>query len=245
MLITNIVYWGDCLEIMSGLPAGSVDMICVDPPFGTTQSKWDKVIPYADFWKQHNRVIKDNGAIVVNAALPFAADLIVANRRYFKYEYIWAKNKSTNYLNAKKMPLRQHELLLVFYKNPPTYNPQKTQRHKPVNSYTKKPNRDHVYGALKYETVGGGQTDRYPTSIQKWSVVNNDSPEREHVNQKPLEMLRWLIRTYTNPGEIVLDSCLGSGSTAVAALQEGRHFVGIELDYEMCIKAITRIKRDC
>lgn len=240
---TNQLIWGDCLEVMDDIPDDSIDMILVDPPFGITVSKWDVVIPYAEFWKQHNRVIKERGAIVIIAAQPFASELIVSNKKHFKYDLIWMKNKSTGYLNAKKMPLRQHELILVFYKKTPTYNPQKTYGHKPVNSYTKKPRRDSIYRETKYANVGGGQTDRYPTSIQKFDVVNNDDPERKHVNQKPLEMLRWLIRTYTNPCDVVLDSCMGSGSTCVAALQEARQFIGIELDYAAYQGAVGRIKK--
>lgn len=243
MLTPNTLYWGDCLEVMQDIPDASVDMILVDPPYGQTQSKWDVIIPYVDFWKQHNRVIKDNGAIVVMAAQPFASHLILSNERRYKYDYVWAKNKSTNYLNAKKQPLRKHELILVFYKNQPTYNPQKTQGHKPVHAYNKKANSDTIYRSTGEVLRGGGQTDRYPTSILSFDKVNNDSADRIHANQKPLNLLRWLIRTYTNEGDLVLDSCMGSGSTVIAARQEGRQFIGIEADYEIYRGAVKRISR--
>lgn len=188
MIQPNSIICGDCLDILPNIPAGSIDLILTDPPYGNTNSVWDKVIPYADFWKQHNRVIKDNGAVVVCASQPFASHLIVSNEKYFRYDMIWIKNKSTNYLNAKKQPLRKHELILVFYKKSPTYNPQKTYGHKPVNTYTKKPAMDRVYRETKYATRGGGQTDRYPTTLLKFDVVNNDDPTRIHVNQKPLSL---------------------------------------------------------
>jgi DNA modification methylase len=241
--VMNSVYWGDCLEVLNELESETIDMILVDPPFGSTRSQWDKVIPIADFWKAHNRVIKPNGAVVVLAAQPFASHLLIGNSRYFKYELIWRKNKATGHLNAKKMPLRIHENILVFYKKPPVYHPQKTEGHKPANAYTTKPRQNRVYGNQKDVLKGGGHTDRYPTSVLDFDRLRNDSPDRIHVNQKPTDLCRYLIRTFTDPEDVVLDSCLGSGTTALAAMLENRYFIGIEKDPVIYKQAVERLAR--
>lgn len=220
-LVPNTLYWGDCIEVLRDLPEQSVDMILVDPPYGKTRADWDRIIPLDLFWSSHLRVIKDNGIIVITASQPFSSLLVSANLKYFRYDLIWKKNKTTGYLNAKKMPLRQHEDILIFYKKTPvTYNPQKTQGHKPVNTYTKPIYDGEIYGRQNQRVSGGGQTDRYPTSIISSSIVNNDSPDRIHASQKPVDLFSWLIRTYSNPNEIILDSCIGSGTTAIAVLRE-------------------------
>ena len=242
-MISNSILWADCLEVLPDIPDGSIDMILVDPPYGSTRAAWDQVLPMAEFWRQHMRVIKDNGAVIVTANQPFASHLIVSNERYFKYDLIWKKNKSTNFLNAKRMPLRCHEYVLVFYKKPPTYHPQKTFGHKPVNSHTKKPYGGDVYGNTNKTYKGGGQTDRHPLSIQSFPIVNNDSAERVHISQKPVELFAWLIRSYSNEGAVILDSCAGSCTTAIAAMQENRQFICIESDYDMYRKARDRVVR--
>lgn len=240
-MIPNSIIWGDCLQVMQDIPDKSIDMILVDPPYGSTQVGWDKIIPIDLFWEQHNRVIKDNGAVVITANQPFASQLIVGNIKHFKYDLIYAKNRSTGFLNAKKMPLRAHESILVFYRKPPVYNAQKTEGHPPVHNYTKQPNRDKIYRETKRVIVGGGQTDRYPRSIIKFNGVNNDSKDRINTAQKPVELFSWLIRTYSNEGDVVLDSCAGSCTTAVACVQENRQFICIESDHEMYLKAKQRV----
>jgi DNA modification methylase len=182
-------------------------------------------------WEQYNRIIKDNGAIILTAVKPFSAMLIMSNPKMYRYDLIWRKNKSTGFLNAKKMPLRQHEEILVFYKKTPTYNPQKTTGHKPVNAYyTQKSGTN--YGNSNINVTGGGQTDRYPTSVIDIKVMNNDDPDKFHPTQKPVELFEWLINTYTNENEIVLDNCMGSGTTAIACLNTNRKYIGFESDNE-------------
>lgn len=239
MIELNKIYNEECLgdkELETGMwriPDKSVDMILCDLPYGVTnQNKWDQIIPFEPLWEQYNRVIKDNGAIVLTAVKPFSAMLIMSNPKMYRYDIIWRKNKSTGFLNAKKMPLRQHEEILVFYKKLPTYNPQKTTGHKPANTYTKHTSDGTNYGKTKSGISGGGQTDRYPTSVLDINVMNNDNPNKFHPTQKPVELCEWLIKTYTNEGETVLDNCMGSGTTAIACLNTNRNYIGFELEEE-------------
>ena len=217
---------GDCLELMKDIPDGSIDMILCDPPYGTTsRNDWDNVIPIDPLWEQYNRIIKDSGAIVLFSQLPFGVDLINGNRKNFRYEIIWDKKAPTGFLNANRMPLRVHENLLVFYKKLPGYNPQKT----PGKPYSFKGTSDTSnyadYGAYNNRNETG---DRFPTSILE--ISNANRKRRLHPTQKPVALLEYLIKTYTNPGEIVLDNCMGSGSTGVACVNCGRDFIGIEKD---------------
>ena len=224
------LHHGDCLEILPLLTDASVDLILTDLPYGTTQNHWDSIIPLDRIFLEFKRVIKDNGAIVLFGAMPFSADLIAAGRDMFKYSLVWRKNKSSGFLNAKKMPLRTHEDILVFYKKPPVYNPQKTDGHKPMNAAYRTGHGVSYNPATAATNSEAGTTKRYPTSILEFPVLNNDDPLRVHTTQKPVDLLRWLIRTYTEPGMLVLDATMGSGSTGVAAVSEGRKFVGIEKD---------------
>lgn len=228
-LNSNRVYLGDCLQIMPQIADDSIDLILADLPYEVTnRQKWDVIIPFDELWRQYERIIKKNGAIVLTATEPFRSKLISSNCLLFKYDLIWVKNKVTGFLNAKKQPLRKHESILIFYKNPPTYNPQKTTNHKPVNSYRHKDgDRSLVYGKTS-EFKGGGATDRYPTSILEFPVLNNDSPDRFHSAQKPIELMEYLIKTYTNENDLVLDNCMGSGTTCLAAKNLNRQFIGIE-----------------
>lgn len=238
----NQIIFGDCLEIMPTIPKASIDMILCDLPYGiTARNKWDKIIPFEPLWKEYKRIIKDKGAIILTATQPFASQLICSNTDMFRYDLIWSKNKSTGFLNAKKMPLRKHEYILVFYKKLPTYNPQKTTGHKPVNSFTKHTSDGTNYGNTKKGIKGGGQTDRYPTSIIEIPVVNNDSKEKIHPTQKPVELFEYLIKTYTNKSMVVLDNCIGSGTTAVACKNLNRKFIGIESNEKYYKKALQRI----
>ncbi len=234
---------GNCLDIMSTIPNASVDMVLADLPYGRTQNEWDQIIPFDQLWDEYRRVTKLNAAIVLTATQPFAAQLITSNRRMFRYDLIWQKNKSTGFLNANRMPLRKHESILVFYRRLPVYHPQKSQGHAPVHSFTKHTSDGSNYGKTKQGISGGGRTDRHPTSVINIPVVNNDSVGKIHPTQKPVELFEYLIRSYSNEGAVVLDNCIGSGTTAIACLNTGRHFIGIEAGAKFARLADERITR--
>lgn len=243
MLDLNNIYLGDCLNVMTDIKDKSIDMILCDLPYGTTRCKWDSVIDLEKLWQQYCRVIKDNGAIVLFSQTPFDKVLGVSNLEMLKYEWIWEKTQATGHLNAKKMPMKAHENILVFYKNLPVYNPQKTLGHAPVNTYTKyiaTQNNSELYGDLSKEISGGGETERYPRSVQIFS--SDKQKEHLHPTQKPVKLLEYLIKTYTNEGETVLDNCIGSGSTAVAAINTNRNFIGIEKELKYYEIALNRLK---
>ena len=234
--------FGDCLERMKEIPDGSIDLVLVDLPFGTTQNLWDSVIDMEMMWKEVNRVSKQNAAKLFFAQTPFDKVLGVSNLKQLKYEWIWEKTTATGHLNAKKMPMKAHENILVFYDKLPTYNPQKTTGHKPANSYTKHQDDGSNYGNTQVGISGGGQTDRYPRSVQ---VFKTDKQKVSlHPTQKPVALLEYLIKTYTNEGEIVLDFTFGSGSTGVSCLNTNRRFIGIEMDEKYFDIAANRIS-DC
>ncbi len=237
------LHHGDCLEVMTGIPDNSIDMVLCDLPYGiTARNQWDKVIDLERLWLQYHRIAKPNAAIVLFAAQPFTTQLINSNPKEFRYDLVWEKNKSTGFLNAKKMPLRIHEDVLVFYRKPPTYTAQKTTGHKPVNGYTKTV-QSLNYGKTKDSISGGGSTERYPTSVLKFPIINNDNPEKFHPTQKPVELLEFLIKSYTKEGDVVLDNAMGSGSTGIAAMNCKREFIGIEADKEYFDKAKARIEK--
>ncbi|MGG1662910.1 DNA-methyltransferase [Brevibacillus sp. NRS-1366] len=237
----NTIIHGDGLKVMGDIEDGSVDMILCDLPFGTTQSPWDTVIPYDPLWLQYERIIKDNGAIVLFAKSPFDKTLATSNMKLYRYEWIWEKNKATGHLNAGKMPMQAHENILVFYKKPPTYNPQMTDGHRPMN-YAVKNNNTTVYGTAKCVPNNAGTTERHPRTVLRYPVVNNDSAERIHPNQKPVELLEYLIKTYTIPGELILDNCSGSAATAEAAIRTHRNYICIEQEWHYVQKSRDRIK---
>ena len=189
---------GDCLELMKRIQNGSIDMVLSDLPYGTTRCRWDTPINLQELWKQYRRVVKKNGAIVLFSAQPFTTELISSNKAMYRYEWIWRKTQPSGFMNAKKMPLRTHENIEIFYRKPPTYNPQMT---------------------------------------------HGDKSKRLHPTQKPVDLLEYLVKTYTNTGETVLDNCMGAGSTGVACLNTGREFVGIELDLEYYQIAKERIEK--
>lgn len=238
----NEIWYGDCLELMKDIENKSIDCILCDLPYEVTaRQKWDVIIPFEPLWAQYNRILKDKGTIILFATEPFRTKLISSNIKDFKYDLIWKKNKTTGFLNAKKQPLRKHESILIFYKKFGIYNPQKTTGHKPVNSYKHKNGEiSLVYGKTK-EFAGGGSTERYPTSILEFDVVNNDDPVKKHSAQKPVQLLEYLIKTYTNEGDLVLDNCAGGGSTLVAAKNLKRQFIGIEKEkefYDICVERL-------
>lgn len=232
----NQVIEGDCLEVMPKIPDHSIDMILCDLPYGTTQNKWDSVIDLQKLWAEYTRIIKENGAIVLTSQGVFTAKLILSNEGWFKYKIVWIKSKSTNFLNAKKQPLRKHEDICVFYNHQPTYNPQMTMGE----SYDKGVRKDQFtgsYGDFKPKHVCSNG-ERYPNDvlcIEEESLedfVYFKTAESEgpvyHPTQKPIALGRYLIKTYTNPGDVVLDNACGSGSFLVAAALEGRNYIGIE-----------------
>ena len=222
----NKVHLGNCLDIMKHFPDKSIDMILCDLPYGTTVNKWDSVIPLSKLWKQYERIIKYNGAIVLTSQGIFTAKLILSNEKIFKYKIVWEKSKSTNFLNVKRQPLRKHEDICVFYKRQPTYNPQM----KLSTAYNKGIRKNQLTGSYgdfnPVEVKSNGE--RYPTDIVYFKTAESEKGEVYHPTQKPVDLGRYLIRTFTNPGDIVLDNTCGSGSFLVSAILENRRFIGIE-----------------
>jgi len=241
---------GDCLEIMPEIPDKSVDMILCDLPYGTTAIKWDKPLPLVPLWEQYERIIKYNGAIVLFSAQPFTTDLIVSNRKLFRYEIIWNKTTPTGFLNANKAPLRTHENICVFYKKLPTYNPiNRRVDQKNIGRVRKNGTKTEQYSPFEKQDWRYTETGkRFPTDVVEFSNWNGVSfgnvrdDATKHPTQKPVDLCKYLIFTYTNPGDIVLDNCMGSGSTGVACVQAERRFVGIELNQEYFSVAENRIK---
>ena len=226
----NQVIQGDCLEVMRYIPSKSIDMILCDLPYGTTQNHWDSVIPLDQLWAHYERIIKDNGAIALTGQGLFTANLMLSNPKLFKYKITWVKSKPTNFLNAKKQPLRKHEDICIFYKNQPSYTPQMTPGE-PYNKGFRKDQLTGSYGDFKtVEVKSDGQ--RYPTDVVYFKTAESEG-EVYHPTQKPVELGRYLIRTFTKEGDVVLDNTCGSGSFLVAAVLEGRNFIGIEKNEEV------------
>ena len=226
---------GECLKIMDNLVSDGtkVDAVITDPPYGTTACKWDSVIPFDEMWERLNKLIKPNGAIVLFGSEPFSSALRMSNIKSYKYDWVWSKNKVTGFLNAKKQPMRKHEIISVFYNKQAVYNPQMKEGCKPVNSYTKHTSDGSTVGKTKKGIKGGGATKRYPVSVLEFAVVNQDGTNdggNFHPTQKPLALMDYLIKTYTKEGETVLDFTMGSGSTGVSCVLTNRSFIGIELD---------------
>jgi DNA modification methylase len=225
----NKVIEGDCLEIMEKIPDKSVDMILCDLPYGTTQNEWDSLIPLSKLWKQYERIIKDRGAIVLTSQGIFTYKLIASNEKLFKYKMVWIKSKATNFLNAKVQPLRKHEDICVFYKKQPTYNPQKTIGEAYDKGF-RKDQHTGSYGLFETRHVKSNG-ERYPSDIVYFKTAESEG-EVYHPTQKPVALGRYLIKTFTKQGDIVLDNTCGSGSFLVSAVLEGRDYIGIELNKE-------------
>ncbi len=220
------LFRGDCLDILPTLPDGCVDLVLTDPPYGQTQNPWDIEIDLARLWPELWRVCR--GAVAMTAIQPFASTLVGSQVRHFRHEWIWEKNKATGHLNAKRAPMRAHELVLVFAKAAPLYRPQMTDGHEPGHAATRRaftPN----YGAQR-PTSYGGSTQRYPRSVLRFPIVNNADPGKVHPTQKPEGLMAYFVRTYAPEGGTVLDFAMGSGTTGVAAVNTGRNFIGIERD---------------
>ena len=233
-MIVNLMQ-GDCLERMKSIPGGCVDMILCDLPYGTTNCKWDNIIPFEPLWEQYLRVAKHNAAIVLLAAQPFATDLINSRRDLFRYDLIYEKTLPVGFLNAKRMPLRAHEIICVFYRRLPTYNPQKSKAEKKKQGVVHSNTGTAIYGNYKHGIPWEDSGMRMPTSVIRFSNQNGrlfgDTKKNvKHPTAKPVPLIEYLIRTYTNEGETVLDNCMGSGTTGVACVNTGRNFIGIELD---------------
>lgn len=221
---------------MQKLPDHSIDLILADLPYSKTHNRWDSLIPFNELWEQYNRIIKKHGAIVLFGQTDFSAQLIMSNPKMFRYTLVWDKVRTTGFLNAKRMPLRRHEDILVFYKKLPTYNPQMVEGGEPSHSRGKKwadkgnaQDDGRIYGKYRHDyDAPSTQTNmKYPTSILQFS---NRVQGNVHPTQKPIELLEYLIKTYSNEGDIVLDNTMGSGSTGVAALNTGRRFIGMEIE---------------
>lgn len=231
MLELNNIYAGDCLDLLPQLADATVNLICCDLPFGTTntgkgRNTWDQVIPMDKLWEQYQRVLKPKGIVVLNAMQPFTSYLVCSNHEWFKYELIWKKAQGTGFLNAKKQPLRNHESILIFYGVAGgTYNPQMRTGFKPYK--IAKASETTCYGTTNNpHVISESDGDRYPLSVLEF----NHDKEKYHPTQKPLALCEWLIKTYSNEGDVVLDNCAGSGSTLLAAKNLKRSFIGIEKD---------------
>ena len=234
MIELDKIYNEDCLEGMKRIQDGSVDAIICDLPYGTTRNAWDSVIPLDKLWEQYKRIAKPNAAICLFAQTPFDKVLGCSNLEWLKYEWIWVKENGTGFLNAKKMPLKNHENILVFYRELPTYNPNMRKGFEPYKCKTG--DKGTNYGNYeKVVTISNGE--RYPLSVLNY----NRDQDAFHPTQKPVDLLRYLIRTYSNEGDTILDNCMGSGTTAVACIREKRHFIGFELNKEYFDKACKRI----
>lgn len=230
------LFKGGCLELMKQIEDKSIDLILADLPYAKTHNHWDSLIPFDSLWEQYNRIIKDHGAVVLFGQTDFSAQLIISNLKMFRYTLVWVRARTTGFLNAKRMPLRRHEDIIVFYKKLPTYNPQMVEGGEPSHSRGKKwSGKGNAQDGVKiyskyqhdYDAPSTHTNLKYPTSILRFSdkVQGN-----LHPTQKPVELLEYLIKTYTNEGDHVLDNTMGSGSTGVAAVNTGRSFIGMELD---------------
>ncbi len=232
---------GDCLELLPTMEAGSIDCVLSDPPFGTTQCAWDSIIPLEPLWRELKRIIKPHGAIVLMAGQPFTSALVMSNPRWFKYNWVWDKvNRVSGFLDAARRPLKTTEDILVFSDGSVTYNPQMERGTPYTTNRTGEKYRADVHGHIKERTTTVNDGQRYPRNIIQ---IKGDVPEihGEHPTQKPVALMEYLVRTYTNPGETVLDFCMGVGTTGVAALRSGRNFIGMELDADYFTIADKRI----
>jgi site-specific DNA-methyltransferase (adenine-specific) len=248
MLGINNIYNEDCLDGMKSIKDCSIDMILCDLPYGILnkqKNKWDSIIPFSPMWEQYERIIKKNGAIVLFGSGMFTAKLMCSNEKLWKYNLIWKKaDRTSGFLNANRMPMRNHEDIVVFYGSQPTYNPQYTYGHKPSHKKGKNGilcETNNCYGEFQtFETRDYGDR-KFPKSIIN---IDREHPPI-HPTQKPVALCEWLIRTYTNENELVLDNCIGSGTTAVSAINTKRNYIGFELDenyYNMACQRIENIK---
>lgn len=250
---------GDTIEQMKLINDKSIDFIFTDLPYGTTQNKWDSIIPLEQLWNEYKRIIKDNGAIVLSGKQPFTSTVIISNLKMFKYNMVWRKNLKTGNLNARRMPMGSYEDIMVFYKKTPTYNPQKIPRTFQVPSGNKLNSKTSNYGKQKDEYVDRQSEWLMPDDVIDYEdgytldalelenemlyikCVHNSSGKL-HPTQKPVELMEFFIKTYTNEGDTVLDNTMGSGSTGIACINTNRNFIGIELDDNYFNISVERVK---
>lgn len=235
------LFQGDCLPLLKEFDDKSVDMILCDLPFGTTRCRWDTVISIPELWREYNRIIKENGAIVLFGVEPFSTQMRIENLKNFKYDWVWLKSRPTGHLNAKKQPMRAYEIISVFYKKQCTYNPQGLIEGEFDNNRPSRGNKvmgEYVHGQER-NNFGISKYTNYPKNVLQYPNPNNKTL---HPTQKPVDLLEYLIKTYTNEGDLVLDNCMGSGSTGVACIHTNRQFVGIEIDEKYYNIAEKRIR---
>lgn len=236
------LHYGDCLELMKFIPDKSINLILVDPPYGVTNCDWDIELDLDLLWNQYNRIIKDRGVIVIFGIEPFSSKVRLSNLKFYKYDWIWQKTTTTGHLNANKQPLRAYENIMVFYKKQPKYFPQKTKGHKPTHTYTKRvsvQNNTELYRKMSKELSGGGSTERFPINILNFK--SDKQLVKLHPTQKPISLLEYLIKTYTEEEDTVFDSCMGSCSTGEACKNLNRNFIGHEKDYKYFNISVNRI----
>lgn len=237
------LYWGDCLDVMPTLADKSIDAIICDLPYGTTACKWDSILPLNELWMEYKRIVKDNGAIILTASMPFTAKLVSSNYEMFKHEWIWEKHKGSNFASLKYQPMKEHESVLVFCKKTPTYKAIMQERKGGGLSRTKygfsrseNSESEVMNFTPKHAIHNGNNPLRYPSSIQKFNCEVGSHP-----TQKPVELIKYLIKTYTNEGDTVLDNCMGSGTTGVACENTNRRFIGIEKERNYFDISVNRI----
>lgn len=238
-LEVNSVIHADCFDVFPHIKDQSIDMILADMPYGTTNARFDSVLDLAKLWEQYKRIIKENGCIALFGQTPFDKILGASNPEMLKYEWIWEKSKATGHLNAKRSPMKAHENILIFYKKPPTYNPQMTQgkpyKGKGGNGIGDGDSNYGTYGTFRYDNDG----TRYPRSVLRFNSVSKPI----HITEKPLELLQYLINTYTNEGELILDNCAGSGSLGGACVNTKRNYILIEKELEYYNKIVERLNK--
>lgn len=233
-----MIIHGECIAEMKKIKEQSIDCILCDLPYGMTKNKWDVVIPFDDLWGEYNRIIKNNGAIILFGSQPFTSLLVTSNMKMFRYSLVWEKNKFSDFLNAKRKPMKTNEDILIFYKRQPIYNPQYWYSSPYIRWNTQASvDKQTNYGRHKENMVESPDGQRLPTTVLKFNRVERPL----HPTQKPTDLLEWLIKTYTNEGDIVLDNCMGVGSTGVACKNINRRFIGIELDKQYYTMAKQRI----
>ena len=240
MIELDRIYNEDCLEGMRRIPDGSIDAVICDLPYGTTACAWDSVIPFDKLWEQYRRITKPNAAIVLFGSEPFSSQVRMSNPDWYKYDWVWEKPEGANFQLVKYQPLKVHETISVFSKDTHSYYPQGLKRATIIKSNSNKGGRLGHVASEKHRDEYVQEWTNYPRSILRFDY----DPNRFHPTQKPVDLLRYLVLTYTNEGDTVLDNCMGSGTTAIACIKEKRHFVGFELSKEYYDKALRRIKAE-
>lgn len=237
----NILLKGDCIELMKDIPDKSIDMICTDLPYNLTKNKWDILIPFDLLWEQYERIIKDNGAIILFGQGIFSAKLILSNEKLYRYTIIWEKTTPTGFLNANRMPLRSHENIEIFYKNLPTYHPQKSKNHpRKISSSLHKRNSTKTTNYGEHGLTSYDSTERFPKSI--WTFSTDKQKSKLSATQKPVKLIEELIKTYSNEGDLILDSTAGSGTTAIGCINTNRRYILMEKDDIEFEKMYNRIE---